>query len=243
MKAIVVDDEVHSARYLIDKLKQVWPELSIAGTAVNGRQALALVRDVEPDIVFLDIHMPGLSGLEVAKRLPNHSQVVFVTAFDQHAVQAFEQNAADYLLKPVTIERLAQTVERLQRNAVDEQNLELLMKQVARQENPFLQWLKVGSGEQTELISTQDVVYLQADQKYTSVFTADGEYLMRTPIKELAEALDPEKFWQVHRGIIVQVDQIAAAKRDLRGRYVLSLKSRGEKLRSSQAYGHLFKQM
>ena len=242
MKAIIVDDEPHSARYLADQLKSVWPELKVAGTAVNGRQALALAEEVAPDIVFLDIHMPGLSGLEVAERLTG-CQIVFVTAFDQHAVEAFEKNAADYLLKPVAADRLEQAVAKLKMNAVNKRNAAELLASVAKQESPYLQWLKVGVGEHTELVSTQDVIYLQADQKYTSVFTTQAEHLIRTPIKELAESLDPDQFWQIHRGTIVRIADVASAKRDLRGRYQLTLKSRPEKLRSSQTYGHLFKQM
>ncbi len=242
--AIIVDDEANLLQFLADKLARLWPELEIAGTAQNGRQALALAREAQPDIVFLDINMPGLSGLDVAEALPADTKIVFVTAYDQYAVKAFERAAVDYLLKPVSDERLEQCIARLKQ--VGAGNHTALLDVLASLNNKkpeHLSWIRAGLEDTTSLISTDEVVYFQADQKYTSVVTADAEHLVRRSIKELETQLDPDRFWRIHRGIIVRVDQIVSARRDLRGRYTLTLRSRPEKLRSSQSYGHLFKQM
>ena len=246
--AVLIDDEPAVSAHLTKKLAALWPELEILGTAVNGRQGIALVTDTQPEVVFLDIHMPGLDGLAVAQALPAATHIVFVTAFDQYAVAAFEQEAADYLLKPVTDERLAQTIDKL-RECLEQEtpettpDLSALFAKLNIDTQPQLKWLRTGLGEVTELIAVDEVVYFQADQKYTSVFTARGEHFIRTPIKELETQLNNDEFWRVHRGIIVRVDQIASARRDIRGRYTLTLRDRPESLRSSQAYGHLFKQM
>lgn len=242
--AIIVDDETNLISYLQDKLAVLWPELKIAGTAVNGRQALALADDCEPDIAFLDIHMPGLDGLQVAERLPSETKIVFVTAFDNHAIDAFERAAVDYLLKPVADARLQQTIERL-RDTETSKRTEILalLETLNPQTTNYLQWLRTGLQETTELVSVDEVVYFQAEQKYVSVMTSNREHLVRMSIKELEKQLDPASFWQIHRGIIVRIDQIKQARRDLRGRYTLSLRDRPELIRSSAAYGHLFKQM
>ncbi len=242
--AILVDDEENLLVTLRDKLAVLWPELEILGTAQNGRQAIALARETQPDFAFLDIHMPGLSGLEVAEALPRDTRIVFVTAFDQFAVAAFERAAVDYVLKPVSDARLTQTVARLKRleDANRDKLLELL-NGIQPATSSYLSWIRAGLDDTTTLIPVEEVVYFQADQKYTSVMTANAEHLVRRSIKELDAQLDPEKFWRIHRGIIVSVEQIISAKRDIRGRYTLTLKDRSEKLRSSQSYGHLFKQM
>jgi len=242
--AIIVDDEQTLIDYLADKLSRLWPELDIVGTAVNGRQALALAAETQPDIAFLDIQMPGLSGLQVATELPQDTQIVFVTAFDEFAVAAFERAAVDYLLKPVSDERLQQTIARLQQSRQDNRDeLVALLRDLSPARTDYLQWIRAGLDDTTELVPVDEVVFFQADQKYTTVATAGRDYLVRKSIKELEQALDPDKFWRIHRGIIVRVDQIAAAKRDLRGRFTLTLRQRPEKLRSSQSYGYLFKQM
>lgn len=242
--AIIVDDEETLINYLADKLKRLWPELEIAGHAVNGRQAIALASETQPDIAFLDIHMPGLSGLQVAEALPKETKIVFVTAFDQFAVEAFERAAVDYLLKPVSDARLQQTIQRLQEpggQARDE--LMSLLREISPTSGDYLQWIRAGLDDTTQLVSVDEVIFLQADQKYTAVVTADREHIVRRSIKELEQQLDPAKFWRIHRGTIVRVDQIASAKRDLRGRYTITLRDRPETLRSSSSYGHLFKQM
>lgn len=247
--AIIVDDEQNLVDYLASKLADLWAELKIVGTANNGRAALALAEEEAPDIAFLDIHMPGLSGLQVAQVLPETTRIVFVTAYDNYAVEAFESAAVDYVLKPPTDERLAATVARL-KGALAEQSLpdraallDVLAGALKQAKSEHLTWLRTGLDDTTQLVSVDDVVYFQADQKYTSVVTRDREHLIRRSIRELETQLDPSLFWRIHRGIIVRVDQIASARRDLRGRYTLTLRDRAETIRSSQAYGHLFKQM
>jgi DNA-binding LytR/AlgR family response regulator len=242
--AIIVDDEITLIDYLQKKLAQLWPELEIAGTAVNGRQAIALATETQPDIAFLDIHMPGLNGLQVAEALPADTQIVFVTAFDEFAVQAFEQAAVDYLLKPVSDTRLQAALDRLR--AEDNNNRDALMsllRDLNPQANQHLAWIRAGLDDTTELVPVNDVVFFQADQKYTTVATAHKDYVVRKSIKDLELELDPNQFWRIHRGTIVRVDQIVNAKRDLRGRYTITLRDRPESLRASQSYGHLFKQM
>lgn len=244
--ALLVDDEENLSTYLARKLNEVWPELEIVGNAVNGRQALALSEELAPDIVFLDIQMPGLNGLQVAEALDPEIRIVFVTAFDDYAVQAFDAAAVDYLLKPVAEERLAVTVSRLQETstAVDRDTLTRVIKQLSGgNDGRYLKWLRSQQGASTQLIPVDSVVYFQADHKYTSVVTASQTHLVRSSIKELQAELDPQVFWRVHRGVIVRVAEILEANRDLRGRYTLTLKSRPEQLRSSQKYGHLFRGM
>lgn len=242
--AIIVDDEAALISYLRAKLAAIWPELEIVGTAINGRQAIALCKEVQPDIAFLDIHMPGLNGLQVAEALPDETKIVFVTAYDQYALQAFDQSAIDYILKPVQDERLAVTVQKL-KTEQDSKKDEILA--VLRELNPgiqgsYLTWLRTGLQDTTELVSVDEVIYFQAEDKYTTVYTANHEYVIRMSIKELEANLDPGVFWRIHRGAIVRVDEIVKAVRDLRGRYTLTLRSRDETLRTSKTYSHLFKQ-
>ena len=242
--AIIVDDEPHLADYLQNKLTKLWPELEILGQANNGRSALALAAQTQPDIAFLDIHMPGLTGLQVAEELPPQTRVVFVTAYDEFALEAFQRAAVDYLMKPVSDERLEQTIERLKTKPSQARSeLTLLLKELGQPTTQYLQWIRTGLDDTTRLVSTDEVVYFQADQKYTSVLTATDEHLVRRSIKELENELDPNQFWRIHRGTIVRVDQIVSAVRDLRGRYTITLRDREETLRSSQTYGKLFKQM
>jgi DNA-binding LytR/AlgR family response regulator len=222
--------------------------------AHNGVDALRDIDEMAPDFAFLDIRMPGLSGLDVAAKLagePGAPKVVFVTAYDQYAIEAFEREAVDYLLKPPTRERLTKTVEKLKRLAVEPQPAAPsgeLLSQLAgllRQAPPAnrLDWIRAAHGNETRLISVDEVIYFEARDKYVSVFTQDGESLIRTPLKELLEGLDPERFWQIHRGTVVAVRQIAATVRDFRGRTLVKLKQRPEQLVVSRAYLHLFKQM
>jgi len=249
--AIVVDDEATLIDALQRQLADCWPELRILDTAQNGREALAKIGEHAPDIVFLDIKMPGMTGLDVARALGDQTQVVFVTAFDDYAVEAFEQSAVDYLLKPVDSSRLQRTCERLQsalqsgKATASKDKLERLLTKLdsPAAADAYLQWLRVGLGDEIELIATDDVVYLRSDHKYTSVFTAQAEHVLRAPLSELETQLDPNKFWRIHRGTIVAVSEIKNARRDLRGRYTLTLRSRPDTLRSSAAYKHLFAQM
>lgn len=242
--AIIADDEPLLVEYLVEKLEKLWPELKIVGTASNGREAIELVTETAADIAFLDIHMPGLSGLQVAEALPIGTRVVFVTAFDEFAVDAFQRAAVDYLLKPVSDSRLTQTIERLQTDtSQDREQLVDLLKTITPATPAYLQWIRAGRGDTVELLSVADIIYFQAGSKYTNIITREREFVVRSSIKELVEELDPNQFWRIHRGIIVRVDQVMNARRDLRGRYTLKLKDRPESLRSSQSYGHLFKQM
>ncbi len=255
-RALIADDEPHLASYLRDKLAATWPELAIVGVAANGPDALRLIEEHDPDVLFLDIRMPGLTGLEVAQRAAEGVHVVFVTAYDQYAVEAFDREAADYLLKPVTDERLADTVRRLREKlrappAADE--LKSALDVLARVlpgiaggvagAGEKLAWIRASIGNQVRLIAVEDVCYFQANDKYTSVFTTEGEALIRTSLKELGESLDPQRFWQIHRSTIVNVAQVAATTRDLRGRTLIKLKTRPEALPVSRAFAHRFRQM
>jgi len=245
--AIIADDEPRLAEYLKERLAVLWPELVIAGVAGNGPEAQALLDAEAPDIAFLDIRMPGLSGLDVARGASRDVRIVFVTAFDQYALAAFERAAVDYLLKPVSDERLAETVARLKAQATpppgDIGTVLAAIAQLAPGGPQKLAWIRASRGSEVQLIDVEDVCYFQANDKYTSVFTADGESLIRTPLKELAGQLDTQRFWQVHRGTIVNVKHIATTTRDLTGRITLRLKQRPEPLPVSRAYAHLFKQM
>lgn len=249
--AILVDDEENALSHLKRMLSECWPELRVLDTAQNGREALAKIGAQAPDIVFLDIKMPGTSGLQIAEAISDSVHLVFVTAFDEFAVQAFEQAATDYLLKPVAPERLLETVSRLQQKlnqstATDSANLKNLLatlEETGAATQSWLQWLRVGHGDEVELVATSDVVYLQSDHKYTSVFTAHDEHVLRVSMTELEKQLNPGEFWRIHRGIIVAVKEIKSARRDFRGRYTLSLRSRQETICSSAAYKHLFAQM
>ena len=246
MKAIIADDEAHLAEDLRRRLARLWPELEIAAVLHDGVAAQQVLTTLAPDIAFLDIQMPGLSGLEAARSAPPNCRVVFVTAYDEHAVAAFEQAAVDYLLKPASDERLARCVERLRRSAVEDYSalfarLSGLLATPAKPEP--LRWIRAQLGQTVRLLPVEEVCYFQSSDKYTAVLTRDAELLLRTPLKELLEQLDPAEFWQVHRGTVVNVRQIAAAQRDALGRVRLTLRDRPETLMVSRAYAHLFRQM
>lgn len=247
--ALIADDEPALRGELERLLAEVWPELFVAASVGDGAAALDALERLKPDVAFLDIRMPSPSGLDVARRVGGSTAVVFVTAYDAHAVEAFEQAAVDYLLKPVTGARLRETVDRLQRwlaggsyRGPDPQTLASLIRRLANAP-AYLHWLRVGQGEQVEIVAVDDVCFFRSDRKYTAAVTRDREHLVRMSITALAARLDPERFWRIHRGGIVNVAAIAAARRDLRGRYRLSLKERPEVLRVSAAYGHLFRRM
>jgi DNA-binding LytR/AlgR family response regulator len=254
-RALIADDEPHLAAYLRDRLVAAYPELDVVGIAGNGPEALRLIEEHDPDVLFLDIRMPGLNGLEVARRVADGVQIVFVTAYDQYALEAFEREAVDYLLKPVTDERLAQTVRRLRerlrapppadelKRALDALSRVLPALSGNAAAPGRLAWVRASVGNQVRLIAVEEVCYFQANDKYTSVFTAEGEALIRTPLKELGEQLDPDRFWQVHRGTIVNLAHVAATTRDLSGRTQIKLKSRPETLAVSRAFAQRFRQM
>jgi DNA-binding LytR/AlgR family response regulator len=254
--AVIADDEAHLRDFLASELAQAWPDLRIVGQAANGIEALRLVDELAPDIVFLDIQMPGMTGLDVAGRLAAAGappKIVFVTAHDHYAVEAFDHAAVDYLLKPAGAARLARTVKRLQAAldtppAVEADALRALLGQLGMAvasppKPPPLQWIRAAHGDQTRLISVDDVIYFQSNDKYTSVFTDEGESLIRTPLRQLREQLDEARFWQIHRGAIVAAKAVAATHTDCRGRLMLRLKGRTEQLVVSRNYAELFRQM
>ena len=246
MKALLADDEMHLADDLKRRLTHLWPELQIVAVLHDGVATASALAELKPDVAFLDIRMPGLSGLEAAESAPPGCRVVFVTAFDDHAVQAFEQAAADYLLKPVSDERLQCCVERLKRQAeVDPnvllQRLQNLLATPAKLEP--LRWLRAQVGQTVHLVAVEEVCYFQSSDKYTAVYTRDAELLLRTPLKELIAQLDPDDFWQVHRGTVVNIKQVVSAHHDLLGKIALSLRDRAERLVVSRSYAHLFRQM
>jgi DNA-binding LytR/AlgR family response regulator len=243
--ALIAEDEPLLRAQLRTRLNQAWPELAVVAEAENGEQALALQRELEPDIAFLDIRMPVKSGLEVADALAGACHVVFVTAYDEYAVAAFEQGAVDYVLKPPTPERVAKVVSRLQQR-LDRPPADLatvLAQLEARESGGPLQWIKASLGASMQLIPVDEVLYFQAEDKYTKVVNAEGEALIRKTIKELFDELDGERFWQVHRGTIVNLRAIARVDRDYRDQPVIILKARPEKLVVSRTFAHLFKAM
>jgi DNA-binding LytR/AlgR family response regulator len=251
--AVIADDEIHLAEYLKARLHELWPELEIDAVAINGPEALDAISQHQPQVAFLDIKMPGLTGLEVASRLiaeENAPHIVFVTAYDNFAIDAFEREAADYLLKPVAEDRLLRTTQRLKaRLAANEAPPQMAALVAALKENlgaqagGYLRWIRAGSGNQVRQIAVEDVLYFDAADKYTRVVTASGESLIRLTIKELVDQLDPTQFWQIHRGSVVNVPRVDATLRDASGQLSLRLKGSSDVLAVSRAYAHLFRQM
>jgi DNA-binding LytR/AlgR family response regulator len=253
--ALIADDEPHLAAHLRDQLATLWPELQVLPLARNGPEAAAAIAAQQPDLAFLDIQMPGLTGLEVAQGIEGATRVIFVTAYDDYAVQAFEHAALDYVLKPVRSERLARTVERLQAalagsgsaHSDDEgrlaDTLQRLLAPAASLAPQRLRWLRASSGELTHQIDVDDVLFFHADDKYTCVRTRDAEHLVRTTIAELAAALDPAQFWQVHRSTLVNLRHLAGTRRDEASRLYVRFKGCAQELPVSRAYVHLFKAM
>lgn len=245
--ALLVDDEPQLLAALRRSLEAAWPELEVIGEARDGEEALELAEARPPDVAFLDIQMPGLSGLEVARRLQGRSHVVFVTAHDRYAVEAFEGAAADYLLKPVGGERLRLTVERLRsRLAERPPDLAALLDGLAARLRPaegHLQWLKVEHRGDVVLVPVEDVSVFQASDKYTLAITREQEWVIRTPLVELEAELDPARFWRVHRDAIVRVAAIERASRDERGNLTLRLLGLARTVAVSRAHAHRFKQM
>jgi DNA-binding LytR/AlgR family response regulator len=244
--ALIAEDEAVLRAELRAHLSALWPELRIVGEAANGFEALQLLDRLNPELVFLDIQMPGLTGLEVARQTTNRCHVVFVTAYDAHAVAAFEQGAIDYVLKPYSVERLALAVSRLrQRIGSAPAPLEGVLRELASNApaRKHLRWINASKGQEVSLITVDEVLYFQSDTKYTRVVTADSEALIRTPLKDLQDELDPACFWPIHRSTIVNANAIAGVTRDFRGRVLVKLKSRAERLQVSVTHEHLFRQM
>lgn len=244
--AIVAEDEATLRQQLVEQLGQLWPELDIVAEAADGIQALRLLDEHRPDVLFLDINMPGATGMEVARQASGRARVVFVTAYDEHAVAAFEQGAIDYVLKPISAARLFTTVSRLkERLGSPPVRVDPVLDRIAPQPGgrSYLRWINASVGQNLRLITVDEIVYFQADNKYTRVVTTDGEALIRKPLKELVEELDPQVFWQIHRSTLVNARTIAGVARDFRGRMMVKLKGREDSLLVSDSYTHLFRQM
>ena len=249
--ALIADDEPHLASYLRDALARAWPELEIVHVARNGAEAAERIAALRPEFAFLDIKMPGLTGLEVAQGLEGTTRVVFVTAYDEFAVAAFEQQALDYVLKPVTAERLAMTVERLQATiaapaGADDARLATVLRSLSaapKATASHLRYVRASQGELVHQIPVGDVLYFHADDKYTCVRTAAAEHLIRTTVTELAAQLDPQRFVQIHRSTIVNLEHLAGTRRDELSRLFVRLHGHAGELPVSRAYVHLFKAM
>lgn len=254
LQALIADDEAYLRQALRSQLATLWPELEICSECENGLEALRMINDLEPDIVFLDIRMPGLSGMEVAKQVQGDCHIVFVTAYDEFAVEAFERHAVDYLLKPVVEERLQATIQRLQQKNtktglvdVSTAQWHVAINEIAavlqQKQDKALQWIRASRGDEVTLVHINDIIYFQSGDKYTSVVTAEHEQLIRTPLKKLEEQLDVAIFWRIHRRVIVNTHFIQTAKRLLDGRYELHLRHIDNLLMVSRAHAHLFKRM
>lgn len=252
--ALIADDEPHLARALAAELTMLWPALQLLPIARNGVEAAERIATLRPDLAFLDIQMPGLTGLEVAQGIEGATRVVFVTAYDEYAVRAFEQEALDYVLKPVKAERMQRTVERVQRALLRPETpesdsgallaaLRKLVPAAALAVHERLRWVRASHGELTHQVAVDDVLFFRADDKYTCVQTAGTEHLIRTPIAELAAQLDATQFVQVHRSTIVNLAHLAGTRRDDTSRLFLRMKGFDAELPVSRAYVHLFKAM
>jgi len=244
--AIIAEDEPLLRDELAEQLVKLWPEIDILGKPADGIDALRLIVMHKPDIAFLDIQMPGMTGLEVARQVAGRCHVVIVTAFDQYAIGAFEQGAVDYVMKPISVPisttRITRLKDRIEHPPAD---LSGLLGQLQRQSEgrSFLRWVNASVGNSIKLITVDEICYFKADSKYTLVVTAASESLIRKPIKELCDELDPATFWQIHRSTLVNVGAIAGVTRDVRGNLQVKLKQRPELLHVSESYTHLFKQM
>ena len=259
--ALIADDEPLLREHLAGHLARLWPALQIVAQARNGREAVQMAQELRPDIVFLDVHMPGLDGIAAAREICRRDagvprpQLVFVTAYEQYAVQAFEHGAIDYLVKPFDAERLAETVTRLRERSTgagaagDGDGLDALLARLSRRlleapaKRSWLQWIKASVGNAVRLIPVDEVVFLRSDEKYTLVVWAGGEALIRKPIRELVDELDPEVFAQIHRSAVVNLRHVAQVVRGDNDSAVLHLRQRSETLPVSRSYLHLFRQM
>jgi DNA-binding LytR/AlgR family response regulator len=244
--AVIAEDEEVLRDELREMLAAQWPELDVVAEVGDGAAASRAVEELAPSIVFLDIEMPGATGLEVARRVSGKCHVVFVTAYDKYAVAAFEQGAVDYVMKPFTASRLDATIARLKaRLAGPPADLTGLLQSLATltQRKDYLRWITAAQGDSLRLITVDEICYFRADHKYTLVVTPDSEALIRRPLKALAEEVDPQAFWQIHRSALVSVKQIAGVSRDVRGHLNVKLKQRPETLPVGESYVHLFKQM
>jgi len=245
--AVIAEDEPVLRAQLRDMLSAAWPELKVVAAAEDGFQAMQALKEHNPDVLFLDIQMPGPTGLDVARHASSRHHVVFVTAYDHYAVAAFEEGAVDYVMKPLDAARLATACERVRKRLSSEPaNLENLLRELARlsaHKQSYLRWINASLGSDVKLVTVDEILYFQSDTKYTRVVTPEGESLIRKPLKELLEELDPASFWQIHRSTVVNVGAIASVTRDFGGHLVVRLKNRKETLSVSQPFAHLFRQM
>jgi len=264
LRAVIADDERLMREQLRARLAEAWPELEVVAEAKNGLEAVELVNQHRPDIVFLDIRMPGLTGVDAARQIAQMEvgddehlpEIVFITAYDQYAVEAFEQGVCDYVLKPAERERLQVTAQRIRQRlalrdtpeAPSSPPVQQLLHKLASQLNPgaaprYLEWIQASVGQGIQMIAVSEVLFFISDEKYTRVQTATTEALIRKPIKELVDELDPAIFWQIHRSTLVNVKVISGITRDFRGRQIVSVRGHNEKLEVSRSYTHLFKGM
>jgi len=245
--AIIAEDEPLLRAQLMEALHALWPELVLLAATGDGPQTLHALEQHNPDVLFLDIEMPGFGGLEIARQASGRCHVVFVTAYDQHAVAAFEAGAVDYVMKPLNMARLASACSRVKKRLdAPPDHLQRLMDVLARKAapaQPYLRWINASLGNEVKLITVDEVCYFQSDTKYTRVATANEDSLIRKSLKDLLEVLDPASFWQIHRSTIVNVNSIASVSRDFVGHVQVKLKNRNEVLAVSQPFAHLFQQM
>ena len=248
-RILIVEDEPLLRQQMRDTLMELWPTLSRIDEADCGMAAISCINAAAPDIAFLDIHLPDMSGIEIARLLRGRCRVVFVTAYDDYAIKAFEQEAVDYVLKPATVARLSDTVSRLKnrQSSVGPADVDQLLTQLAQRLSPkssrYLRWVHASVGNTTQLIAVDDVAYFHADDKYTLVATSAGEAVIRKPIRELIAELDPDKFWQIHRSTVVNVSAIARVVRDSTGHLTISLRNSERSLQVSRAFAQRFRQM
>ncbi len=243
--AIIAEDEPLLRDEIRQALHALWPELTIVSEVGDGIQAIQALNQLAPTFLFLDIQMPGVSGLDVAQHASGKAHVVFISAYDKYALAAFEQGALDYIQKPVTSERLSRTVTRLKQRLreppVDLSSLVELLKNAANTEVNHLKWLTVPKGAELQVVDVADIVYLRADNKYTTIVTRRSTHLLNSSLKEMHEKLDPDMFWQIHRSIIVNVGAIEKIYRSFRGVLEVKVKDREELLPVSSAHAHRFK--
>jgi DNA-binding LytR/AlgR family response regulator len=245
--ALIAEDEPLLRAELRESLAALWPELEICAETGDGAATLLALERHKPTILFLDVHMPGLTGLEIAEQAGGRSHVVFVTAFSEHATAAFEQGALDYVVKPFSVARLAKTVARLKERVctapADLDGLMAALRAAAPPQTEYVRWLTVPYGRELRVVTTDEICYLRAANKYTSLFTADAEYLLTSTLKAMREKLDPRSFWQIHRSFVVNVAAIQTIHRSFHGSFEVQLKRRRELLPVSEAYTHLFRQL
>jgi DNA-binding LytR/AlgR family response regulator len=249
--ALIADDEPLLRDELRDVLRELWPDLNIIDSVGDGLSALQAIKSQQPDIAFLDIKMPRMTGLEVAEQLDGNdkTQVVFVTAFDDHAIAAFDQGAVDYVMKPIRLARIAKTIERLQKRAEADEELttttanaaRAVARALGRESNVHLKFIQASVGKQLRFIMVEEILFMQSDHKYTRVVTAQTEAFIRKPLTDLESELDPDLFWRVHRGTLVNIRAIDVVVREEIDRMSIKLKGSAEKLEVSRAHQSQFK--